>query len=279
MKKTLICNLPSDALQNQYIKSYILNQYKENSELRVLSEGAVRGERASASAKKDALLKMTIELEQAGVKIIGIDDRISRSSAESSGDRETPKSLGDLIKAMPREHDESVFNYISQEKSPFIAVVCVFHVVSWVLQDKLGDKYDIIVPVHSKTLFDLIPKDSSSETAKIIEKLYYQILSLPSIKVVDIEESSLPPREKEESKERYIDLDQIEREIMEEDPEEVLSVPESISDLGASSFSSSVAPALVSIDSLSLSSPILSLPHHEGGDHVSSVLVGESEEI
>jgi hypothetical protein len=53
MKKTLICNLPSDALQNQYIKSYILNQYKENSELRVLSEGAVRGERASASTKKD----------------------------------------------------------------------------------------------------------------------------------------------------------------------------------------------------------------------------------
>jgi hypothetical protein len=279
MKKTLICNLPNDALQNQYIKSYILNQYKENSEIRVLSEGVVRGERISASAKQDALLKMTIELEQAGVKIIGVDDRISRSSAESSGDRETPKSLGDLIKAMPREHDESVFNYISQEKSPFIAVVCVFHVVSWVLQDKLGDKYDIIVPVHSKTLFDLIPKDSSSETAKIIEKLYYQILSLPSIKVVDIEESSLPPREKEESKERYIDLDQIEREIMEEDPEEVLSVPESISDLGASSFSSSVAPALVSIDSLSLSSPILSLPHHEGGDHVSSVLVGESEEI
>lgn len=284
MKKTLICNLPSDALQNQYIKSYILNQYKENSELRVLSEGAVRGEQASASTKKDALLKMTIELEQAGVKIIGIDDRISRSSAESSGDRETPKSLGDLIKTMPREHDESVFNYISQEKSPFIAVVCVFHVVSWVLQDKLGDKYDIMVPVHSKILFDLIPKNSSSETAKIIEKLYHQVLSLPSIKVVDIEESSLPPREKEESKERYIDLDQIEREIMEEDPEEVLSVPESISGLGASSFSSSVAPALVSIDSLSLSSPILSpltiaLPHHEGGDHVSSLLVGESEEI
>ena len=69
---------------------------------------------------------MTKALEKAGVKIIGIDDRISKSSAESSGDKEAPKSLGDLIKNIPREHDESVFNYISQEKSPCMAVVCVF---------------------------------------------------------------------------------------------------------------------------------------------------------
>ncbi len=280
MKKTLVCDIPSDALQNKYIQDYILGQYRENSEIRVLSEGTVRGELASSSAQ-DELSKMTKALEKAGVKIIGIDDRISKSSAESSGDREAPKSLGDLIKNIPREHDESVFNYISQEKSPCIAVVCVFHVISWILQDKLGDKYDIILPVHSKTLLDLLPKGSSSETAKIIEKLYYQVLSLPSIKVVDIEESSFPIREKEESKERYIDLDKIEQEMLEE-PEEEFSVPE-ISSLRSSSSSSSVAPALASINSLSLSSPVLSititLPDNGGSDPVSSLLVGESAEI
>ena len=280
MKKTLVCDIPSDALQNKYIQDYILGQYRENSEIRVLSKGTVRGELASSSAQ-DELSKMTKALEKAGVKIIGIDDRISKSSAESSGDREAPKSLGDLIKNIPREHDESVFNYISQEKSPCIAVVCVFHVISWILQDKLGDKYDIILPVHSKTLLDLLPKGSSSETAKIIEKLYYQVLSLPSIKVVDIEESSFPIREKEESKERYIDLDKIEQEMLEE-PEEEFSVPE-ISSLRSSSSSSSVAPALASINSLSLSSPVLSititLPDNGGSDPVSSLLVGESAEI
>ena len=280
MKKTLVCDIPSDALQNKYIQDYILGQYRENSEIRVLSDGTVRGELASISAQ-DELSKMTKALEKAGVKIIGIDDRISKSSAESSGDREAPKSLGDLIKNIPREHDESVFNYISQEKSPCIAVVCVFHVISWILQDKLGDKYDIILPVHSKTLLDLLPKGSSSETAKIIEKLYYQVLSLPSIKVVDIEESSFPIREKEESKERYIDLDKIEQEMLEE-PEEEFSVPE-ISSLRSSSSSSSVAPALASINSLSLSSPVLSititLPDNGGSDPVSSLLVGESAEI
>ena len=222
---------------------------------------------------------------KSSMRSLGLDfyynDRISKSSAESSGDREAPKSLGDLIKNIPREHDESVFNYISQEKSPCIAVVCVFHVISWILQDKLGDKYDIILPVHSKTLLDLLPKGSSSETAKIIEKLYYQVLSLPSIKVVDIEESSFPIREKEESKERYIDLDKIEQEMLEE-PEEEFSVPE-ISSLRSSSSSSSVAPALASINSLSLSSPVLSititLPDNGGSDPVSSLLVGESAEI
>ena len=280
MKKTLVCDIPSDALQNKYVQDYILGQYRENSEIRVLSEGTVRGELASSSAQ-DELSKMTKALEKAGVKIIGIDDRISKSSAESSGDREAPQSLGDLIKNIPREHDESVFNYISQEKSPCIAVVCVFHVISWILQDKLGDKYDIILPVHSKTLLDLLPKGSSGETAKIIEKLYYQVLSLPSIKVVDIEESSFPIREKEESKERYIDLDKIEQEMLEE-PEEEFSVPE-ISSLRSSSSSSSVAPALASINSLSLSSPVLSititLPDNGGSDPVSSLLVGESAEI
>lgn len=280
MKKTLVCDIPSDALQNKYVQDYILGQYRENSEIRVLSEGTVRGELASSSAQ-DELSKMTKALEKAGVKIIGIDDRISKSSAESSGDREAPQSLGDLIKNIPREHDESVFNYISQEKSPCIAVVCVFHVISWILQDKLGDKYDIILPVHSKTLLDLLPKGSSGETAKIIEKLYYQVLSLPSIKVVDIEESSFPIREKEESKERYIDLDKIEQEMLEE-PEEEFRVPE-ISSLRSSSSSSSVAPALASINSLSLSSPVLSititLPDNGGSDPVSSLLVGESAEI
>ena len=39
--KTLICNIPSDRLQNKYIKDYILKQYKENNEISVLSEGAV----------------------------------------------------------------------------------------------------------------------------------------------------------------------------------------------------------------------------------------------
>ena len=38
--KTLICNIPSDRLQNKYIKDYILKQYKENHEISVLSEGA-----------------------------------------------------------------------------------------------------------------------------------------------------------------------------------------------------------------------------------------------
>ncbi|WPX99361.1 hypothetical protein Megpolyxen_01244 [Candidatus Megaera polyxenophila] len=45
--KTLICNIPSDRLQNKYIKDYILKQYKENHEISVLSEGAVSGESAN----------------------------------------------------------------------------------------------------------------------------------------------------------------------------------------------------------------------------------------
>ena len=47
--KTLICNVPSDRLQNEYIKDYILKQYKENNKIRVLSEGAVSDGSASES--------------------------------------------------------------------------------------------------------------------------------------------------------------------------------------------------------------------------------------
>ena len=31
--KTLICNVPSDRLQNEYIKDYILKKYKENNKI------------------------------------------------------------------------------------------------------------------------------------------------------------------------------------------------------------------------------------------------------
>jgi len=203
--KTLICNIPSDRLQNEYIKDYILKQHKENNELSVLSEGAVSGESASEYDLSDELSNTTLELEKAGVKILGIDDRTSRlESSKSITTTESliPKSLSDFTKIIPKDHDESVFNYVEQAKSPFIAIVCAFHVISWISQDKLGDKYKIILPVHNKTLFELLNSPgvkkfgSEEEAAKIIGELYKQVLALPSIQVIDIDKN--PLKEKEE---------------------------------------------------------------------------------
>jgi len=39
--KTLICNIPSDRLQNEYIKDYILKQHKENNELLTLRKDII----------------------------------------------------------------------------------------------------------------------------------------------------------------------------------------------------------------------------------------------
>ena len=211
--KTLICNIPSDRLQNEYIKDYILKQHKENNELSVLSEGAVSGESASEYDLSDELSNTTLELEKAGVKILGIDDRTSRlESSKSITTTESliPTSLSDFTKIIPKDHDESVFNYVEQAKSPFIAIVCAFHVISWISQDKLSDKYKIILPVHNKTLFELLNSpgakkfSSEEEAAKIIGELYKQVLALPSIQVIDIDKN--PLKEKEESKERSREL-------------------------------------------------------------------------
>ena len=61
-----------------------------------------------------------------------------------------------MQKSSPKEHDESVFNYVEKEKSPCIAIVCAFHVISWIFQGKISNKYEVILPVHDKTLFELL---------------------------------------------------------------------------------------------------------------------------
>jgi hypothetical protein len=183
--KTLICNIPSDRLQNEYIKDYILKQHKENKELSVLSEGAVSGESASEYDLSDELSNTTLELEKEGVKIFGIDDRITTvKSFNTTAESLIPTSLSDFAKIIPKEHDESVFNYVEKEKSPCIAIVCAFHVISWIFQGKLSDKYEVILPVHDKTLFELLSSPgakkfgSEEENAKIIGGLYKQVLTL-----------------------------------------------------------------------------------------------------
>jgi len=155
--KTLICNIPSDRLQNKYIKDYILKQYKENNEISVLSEGAVSDHSASQYDFLDELSKTTLELEKEGVKIFGIDDRITTiKSSNNTAESLIPTSLSDFAKIIPKEHGESVFNYVEKEKSPCIAIVCAFHVISWIFQGKISDKYEVILPVHDKTLFELL---------------------------------------------------------------------------------------------------------------------------
>ena len=215
--KTLICNVPSDRLQNEYIKDYILKQYKENNKIRLLSEGAVSDGSASEYDLYDELSKTTLELEKAGVKIFGIDDRITTvKSSNTTAESLIPTSLSDFTKIIPKEHDESVFNYVEKEKSPCIAIVCAFHVISWIFQGKLSDKYEVILPVHDKTLFELLSNPgakkfgSEEENAKIIGGLYKQVLTLPSIKVIDIDKN--PLKEKEESKERFRELSSTEQE-------------------------------------------------------------------
>ena len=211
--KTLICNIPSDRLQNKYIKDYILKQYKENHEISVLSEGAVSGESASQYDLSDELSTITLDLEKAGVKIFGIDDRASALESSNSSitvESVIPTSLSDFTKIIPKEHDESVFSYIDQAKSPCIAIICAFHVISWISQGKLSDKYEVILPVHNKTLFELLNSPgvkkfaSEKETTKIIGELYEQVLALPSIQVIDIDKN--PLKEVKESKERSREL-------------------------------------------------------------------------
>lgn len=225
--KTLICNIPSDRLQNKYIKDYILKQYKENNEISVLSEGAVSDHSASQYDFSDELSKTTLELEKEGVKIFGIDDRITTiKSSNNTAESLIPTSLSDFAKIIPKEHDESVFNYVEKEKSPCIAIVCAFHVISWIFQGKISDKYEVILPVHDKTLFELLSSPgakkfgSEEENAKIIGGLYKQVLTLPSIKVIDIDKN--PLKEKEESKERFRVLSSTEQE--EETAEEGTSI-------------------------------------------------------
>jgi hypothetical protein len=251
--KTLICNIPSDRLQNEYIKDYILKQHKENNELSVLSEGAVSGESASEYDLSDELSNTTLELEKAGVKILGIDDRTSRlESSKSITTTESliSKSLSDFTKIIPKDHDESVFNYVEQAKSPFIAIVCAFHVISWISQDKLGDKYKIILPVHNKTLFELLNSPgvkkfgSEEEAAKIIGELYKQVLALPSIQVIDIDKN--PLKEKEESKERSRELFSIGQGEGEEQETGVIESTSNLSSTICGSVISSASSSVIS---------------------------------
>lgn len=251
--KTLICNIPSDRLQNEYIKDYILKQHKENNELSVLSEGAVSGESASEYDLSDELSNTTLELEKAGVKILGIDDRTSRlESFKSTTTTESliPTSLSDFTKIIPKEHDESVFNYVDQAKSPFIAIVCAFHVISWISQDKLSDKYKIILPVHNKTLFELLNSPgvkkfgSEEEAAKIIGELYKQVLALPSIQVIDIDKN--PLKEKEESKERSRELFSIGQGEGEEQETGVIESTSNLSSTICGSVISSASSSVIS---------------------------------
>ena len=251
--KTLICNIPSDRLQNEYIKDYILKQHKENNELSVLSEGAVSGESASEYDLSDELSNTTLELEKAGVKILGIDDRTSRlESSKSITTTESliPKSLSDFTKIIPKDHDESVFNYVEQAKSPFIAIVCAFHVISWISHDKLGDKYKIILPVHNKTLFELLNSPgvkkfgSEEEAAKIIGELYKQVLALPSIQVIDIDKN--PLKEKEESKERSRELFSIGQGEGEEQETGVIESTSNLSSTICGSVISSASSSVIS---------------------------------
>ena len=245
--KTLICNIPSDRLQNEYIKDYILKQHKENNEISVLSEGAVRGQSSSKYDFSDELSKTTLELEKAGIKIFGIDDRTSTlESSKSTTTTESliPTSLSDFTKIIPKEHDESVFNYVDQAKSPCIAVVCAFHVISWIFQGKLSDKYEVILLVHDKTLFELLNSPgikkfaSGEEAAKIIRELYEQVLALPSIQVIDIDKN--PLKEVEESKERSRELFSADKEEEQEaEREEESEIIESGSTL-SSTFCESV---------------------------------------
>ena len=258
--KTLICNIPSDRLQNEYIKDYILKQYKENNKIRLLSEGAVSDESTSEYDLYDELSKTTLELEKAGVKILGIDDRTS--TLESSKPTTTtesliPTSLSDFTKIIPKEHDESVFNYVEKEKLPCIAIVCAFHVISWIFQGKLSDKYEVILPVHDKTLFELLSNPgakkfgSEEENAKIIGELYKQVLTLPSIKVIDIDKN--PLKEKEESKERFRELSSTEQE--EETAEEGTSIIKSstcsLSSTSCGSVISCASSSMVSVPTIS----------------------------
>ena len=215
--KTLICNIPRDRLQNKYIKDYILKQYKENHEISVLSEGAVSGDRASA---------------------------LESSNSSITVESVIPTSLSDFTKIIPKEHDESVFSYIDQAKSPCIAIICAFHVISWISQGKLSDKYEVILPVHNKTLFELLNSPgvkkfaSEKETTKIIGELYEQVLALPSIQVIDIDKN--PLKEVEESKERSRELFSADKEEEQEaEREEESEITESGSTL-SSTFCESV---------------------------------------
>jgi len=255
--KTLICNIPSDRLQNEYIKDYILKQHKENKELSVLSEGAVSGESASEYDLSDELSNTTLELEKEGVKIFGIDDRITTvKSFNTTAESLIPTSLSDFAKTIPKEHDESVFNYVEKEKSPCIAIVCAFHVISWIFQGKLSDKYEVILPVHDKTLFELLSSPgakkfgSEEENAKIIGGLYKQVLTLPSIKVIDIDKN--PLKEKEESKERFRELSSTEQE--EETAEEgtiiIKSSTCSLSSTSCGSVISCASSSMVSVPTI-----------------------------
>ena len=248
--KTLICNIPSDRLQNEYIKDYILKQYKENNKIRVLSEGAVNDESTSEYDLYDELSKTTLELEKAGVKIFGIDDRITTvKSSNTTAESLIPTSLSDFTKIIPKEHDESVFNYVEKEKLPCIAIVCAFHVISWIFQGKLSDKYEVILPVHDKTLFELLSNPgakkfgSEEEAAKIIGGLYKQVLTLPSIKVIDIDKN--PLKEKEESKERFRELSSTEQE--EETAEEGTIIKSSTYSLSSTSCESVISCASSSV--------------------------------
>jgi hypothetical protein len=257
--KTLICNIPSDRLQNEYIKDYILKQYKENNKIRVLSEEAVSDESTSEYDLYDELSKTTLELEKAGVKILGIDDRTS--TLESSKPTTTtesliPTSLSDFAKIIPKEHDESVFNYVEKEKSPCIVIVCAFHVISWIFQGKLSDKYEVILPVHDKTLFELLSNPgakkfgSEEENAKIIGELYKQVLTLPSIKVIDIDKN--PLKEKEESKERFRELSSTEQEqeTAEEGSSIIKSSTCSLSSTSCGSVISCASSSMVSVPTI-----------------------------
>ncbi len=257
--KTLICNIPSDRLQNKYIKDYILKQHKENNELSVLSEGAVSAESASEYDLSDELSNTTLELEKAGVKILGIDDRTSRlESSKSITTTESliPTSLSDFTKIIPKEHDESVFNYVEKEKSPCIAIVCAFHVISWIFQGKISDKYEVILPVHDKTLLELLSSPgakkfgSEEEAAKIIGGLYKQVLTLPSIKVIDIDKN--PLKEKEESKERFRELSSIKQEETAEEGTSIIkSSTCSLSSTSCGSVISCASSSMVSVPTIS----------------------------
>ena len=104
--------------------------------------------------------------------------------------------------------------------------------------------------MHDKTLFELLSSPgakkfgSEEENAKIIRALYKQVLTLPSIKVIDIDKNRL--KENEESKERFRELSSTEQE--EETAEEgTITIKSSTCSLSSTSCESVISCASSSV--------------------------------
>ncbi len=208
-KKILICNVHNDVKINDFTAQYILKKHEEKPDLYVVSENILYSERTMEQPtlrKMDdtSMVALVETLDNKSIQRFGImDEAIAH---ELAAEEETSTAIGDFstwlgsLSGAQQKHDQFMYEKLTMEfEGDFIAIIGAHHVIKWLVESKLNDDFQVIVPMYNNLLENMTARkgsgkewtDEAREQAFVV---YSQVLQLPEINsnvnVVDIDEQS-----------------------------------------------------------------------------------------